>query len=243
MEDDPDKPLLDSPEAVAARHRKTYLTLGAVVGILLLLLAAYHFATRPAPLPGTGENLSAAQLAEAVKPWVGRLEFIGASGKPQPVGFAVTIGNGEMVTTCHNLPRGGEMHVVFFDAPSKAEPARLNKALDVCQLRVTTTGPSAAKLRTGDPSPGEKVYVATTVPDLAGPAKLVETRVTNPISDPNGMGFGIESKENFPTGAAVFDQQGRVAGIINTPHTYGDFTMAYGASRIEAARERQRPAN
>jgi len=242
MEDDPVKPLDDSPEAVAARHRKTYLTLGSVVGVLLLLLAAYHFATRPPPLPGTGENLSMAQLTEAVKPWVGRLEFIGASGKPQGMGLAVTIGNGQMMTTCHNLPRGGELNVVFFDGPSKAESARLNKELDVCQLRVKTTGPTAAKLRGGDPAQGEKVYVVM-ITDPAAPAKLVETRVTNPISDKGGSGFGIESKESFSTGAAVFDQQGRLAGIINFPHTYGDFTMAYGAARIEAARERQPPAN
>jgi hypothetical protein len=242
MEENPEKPLDDSPQAVAARHRKTYITLGAVVGVLLLLLAAYHFATRPAPLPGTGENLSMAQLAQAVKPWVGQLEFIGASGKPQPAGLAVTIGEGQMMTTCHNLPRGGELQVVFFDGPSKAESSRLNKELDVCQLRVKTTGPTAARLRGGDPALGEKVYVAM-ITDASVPAKLVEARVGNPISDRGGTGFGIESKESFPTGAAVFDQQGRLVGIVNAPHTYGDFTMAYGATRIEAARERQPPAN
>ena len=240
MEDETPKPLDDSPEVIAARHRRTWLTLGAVVGVVVVLIGAYHFITRPAPLPGTGENLSASQLTEAVKPWVGRLEFIGASGKPQPAGFAVTIGNGEMVTTCHNLPRGGELHVVFFDGPSKAESARLNRELDVCQLRVKTTGPTAAQLRGNDPATGEKVYVAS-IPDTAAPAKLVETRVTNPISEPGGMAFGIDSKETFSTGAAVFDTQGRLVGIINSPHTFGDFTMVYGATRIGAARERQRP--
>jgi hypothetical protein len=217
--------------------------LGAVVGVLLVLLGAYHFMTRPAPLPGSGENLSTAELSEAVKPWIGRLEFIGASGKPQATGLAVTIGNGEMVTTCHNMPRGGELHVVFFDGPSKAESARLNKEIDVCQLRVKTTGPTAAKVRPNDPPPGEQVYVAGTVPGVDAPAKLVETRVTNPISDAGGMGFGLETKESFPAGAAVFDRQGRLAGIINSPHSLGDFTMAYGVTRIQSARERQRPTN
>ena len=246
METDPDKTIIESSDSVElarARHRKTYLALAGVVGVLLLLLGAYHFMTRPSPQPGTGENLSASQLAAAVKPWIGRLEFIGASGKPQAVGLAVTIGNGEMVTTCHNMPRGGELHVVFFDAPSKAESARLNKELDVCQLRVKTTGPTSAKLRAGDPATGETVYVATDVPAGDAPAKLVETRVANPIAAPGGMAFGLESKEGFPTGAPVFDRQGRVAGIINAPHTFGDFTMAYGSSRIASARERQRPAN
>jgi len=247
MESDPDKSLDDeSPDAIAlakARHRTTYLALGTVVGVLLLLLGAYHFMTRPAPLPGTGENLSASELAEAVKPWIGRLEFTGASGKPQAAGFAVTIGNGEMVTTCHNMPRGGELQVVFFDAPSKAESARLNREIDVCQLRVKTTGPTAAKLRPSDPAKGEKVYVVTGVPEAGAPAKLVETQVAEPSSDAGGMGFVLETKETFSTGSAVFDRQGRLAGIINSPHTRGDFTMAYGAARINSARERQRPAN
>lgn len=237
MEEDPDKPLEDSLEAVAARHRKTYMMLGAVVGAMLLLLAAYHFMTLPKPLPASGEDLSASDLAQAVKPWIGRLEFTGVSGKPQPVGLAVTIGEGEMVTTCHNLPRGsGSLVVVFFDAPSKAEPARFNKQSDICPLRVTTTGPTAAKLRGSDPATGEKVYVVT-MADPAAPPKLVQTRVTNPVSDPGGTGFGLESKEAFPTGAAVFDTQGRLAGIVNSPHNLGDFAMVYGATRIASARK------
>jgi hypothetical protein len=236
MEGDPQEELPDSPQAIAARHRQTWLMLGSVVGVLAVLVGLYMFFTRPAPLPGTGENLSAHQLAEAAKAWVGRLETIDASGKPRPVALAVTIGQGEMVTTCHTLPRGGDMHVVFFDAPSKAETLRLNREIDVCQLRVKSTGPTAAKLRGGDPAPGEKVYV-TSIGDPANPT-FVETSVGKSLSDASGTAFTLEAKEKFAVGAAVFDRQGRVAGIVNR-----EGNVAWSASRIESARERQPRTN
>ena len=227
-----DQDLDDSPQAVAARHRQTWLMLGSVVGVIVVLVAIYMFITRPAPAPGSGENLSAHQLAEAAKQWVGRLEVIDASGKPKPVALAVTIGQGDMVTTCHTLPRGGDMHVVFFDAPSKAETMRLNREIDVCQLRVKSTGPTTPKLRAGDPAPGEKVYV-TVITDPANPS-FVETKVGKSLSDPSGTAFTLDTKEKFAVGAAVFDRQGRVAGIVNR-----EGNVAWSASRIESARERQ----
>ena len=240
MSEDPERPddsaEDDSPQAVAARHRQTWIMLGSVVGVLVLLVAIYLFITKPGPLPASGSNLSAHQLAEAAKPWVGRLEAIDASGKPRQVALAVTIGTGEMVTTCHTLPRGGDMHVVFFDAPSKAESARLNREIDVCQLRVKSTGPTAGKLRGGDPAPGEKVYVVS-ITDPAAPV-FNETRVGKSLSDPLGTAFTLESKEKFAPGAAVFDAQGRVAGIVNK-----EGNVAWSASRIESARERQRPTS
>jgi hypothetical protein len=50
------------------------------------------------------------------------------------------------------------------------------------------------------------------------------------------MMFGIDSKEAFTTGAAVFDTQGRLVGIVTAPHTLGDFPAAYSASRIAKAK-------
>ena len=239
MEGDPQVPLDDSPEAIAARHRKTWLVLAGVVGVVAVLLALYSFFSRPPPPPGSGHDLSAKQISNVMTPLVGRLESIGVSGQPQFEGLAVTTAPGEMATTCHSLPPGGELEVHFQDGKSKAESARVNRPLDVCLLQVATTGRETAKLRPGDPASGETLYVVA-LDDPKLPPYLVEARMVSLISEVNGTALKLEAKREFASGAAVFDTQGRLAGIITNPHRYGDFVAALSISRIEKVRENAR---
>jgi|KBSSwiStaDraftv2_1062776.scaffolds.fasta_scaffold59235_4 hypothetical protein len=239
MHDDPQAPLDDSPQAVAGRHRRTWMFLGGVVVAVVVLVGLYSWITEPPPAPGSGEKLSAREIAAVMKPLVGRLEAVNATGKAVFAGMAVTVAEGEMVTTCNNLPVGGALEVVFHDGASHAESTRVSRAANVCTLKVTTTGRTTAKVRGGDPGNGERVYVVQ-MKDAKGTPALVETRVTNLISDVNGMMFGIESKETFAPGAAVFDTQGRLAGIINFPHQLGNLNVAYSTSRIEKARSQRK---
>jgi len=239
MEGDPQVPLDDSPQAIAARHRKTWLVLGGVVAVVAVLLALYSFFSQPPPPPGSGHNLSAKQIGNVVVPLVGRLESIGVSGRPQFAGLAVTTATGEMATTCHSLPPGGQLEVHFIDGKSRAESARVNRPLDMCLLNVSTTGRETAKLRAGDPANGEKVWVVA-LDDVKLPPYLVEARVVNLISEPNGLAMKLEAKQEFASGAAVFDTQARLVGIITNPHRYGDFIAALSISRLEKARENAR---
>jgi hypothetical protein len=236
------EPIDESPAAIAARHRKTWTLLGGVVLGVAMLIVLYHFATRPPPLPGTGETLSASQVQEVMVPLVARLRTVTITGQAQFAGLAVTTAEGEMATTCHSLPSSGPLEVVFVDGTSRAESARMNRALDVCLLKVKTTGRHAAKIRAGEPANGEKVYVVV-IEDAKAPAKLIEARVVNPITDTNGNAFKLDTKKTFATGSAVFDTQGRLAGIVTDPHPYGADTVALSASRIAKARERQRGSN
>ena len=236
------EPIDETPAAIAARHRKTWTLLGGVVLAVAVLIVLYNFITRPAPLPGTGETLSARQVNDVMVPLIARLQTATIKGEAQFAGLAVTTAEGEMATTCHSLPPSGPLQVIFADGTSRAESARLNRALDVCLLKVKTTGSHAAKLRIGEPANGEKVY-AVFIEDAKAPAKLIETRVVNLISDPNGIAFKLDTKKTLATGAAVFDTQGRLAGIVTDPHPYGADTVALSASRIAKARERQRGGN
>jgi hypothetical protein len=239
MNEDPQVPLDDSPAAIAARHRKTWLVLGGVVLSVAALLALYAFLSRPAPPPGSGETLSAKEVAKVMAPLVGRLESVGVSGKPQFAGLAVTTAPGEMATTCHSLPPGGQLEVYFRDGKSRAESARVDRARDICLLKVATTGRESAKLRVGDPANGEKLYVVA-LDDVKLPPYLVEARMPVLIYESSGMAMKLEAKQEFASGAAVFDTQGRLVGIVTNPHRYGDFIAALGISRIEKVRENAR---
>jgi hypothetical protein len=229
----------DSPAAVAARHRKTWTLLAGVVAAVAVLLLLYNFLTRPAPLPGTGQTLSAREIADVMAPIVARLHGTNITGEAQFAGLAVTIAEGEMATTCHSLPASGPLQATFSDGTSRVESARLNRALDVCLLKVKTTGSHAARLRAGDPANGEKVYVVF-IENATSAPRLIEARVENLITDANGTALKLDTKQPLASGAAVFDTQGRLAGIVTDPHSYGAETVALSASRIAKARERQR---
>jgi S1-C subfamily serine protease len=236
MHGDPTEPLDDSAQAVAARHRKSWLTLGAIVGAVVVLIGLYVLVSRPDPEPGTGATLSARRITEVMAPLVGRLQAFVVSGEARPAGMAVTSAEGEMVTTCHNLPKGGPLQVVFRDGTSKAESARVNRPLDICVLKVATTGRTAAKLRAGDPVDGEKVYAAF-LDARDGPARLIETRVKRVIQDPNGTAFQLDTTEPLVSGTPIVDTQGRVVGLVTLIHRYGDGMYALSSTRIATARE------
>ena len=60
------------------------------------------------------------------------------------------------------------------------------------------------------------------------------------IADANGTAFKLDTKKQLATGAAVFDTQGRVVGIVTDSPAYGGDVVALSASRIAKARERPR---
>ena len=238
MPGDTPPPLDDSPEAIAARHRKTWLVLGGVVVAVAALLALYSFLSRPPPPPGAGSTLTESQITKVMAPLVARLQSIGVSGKPQFAGLAVTTAPGEMATTCHSMPPGGTLEVHFFDGKSRAESARVNRPLDMCLLKVETTGRETARLRVGEPANGEKLYVvALDDPKLS--TYLVEVRMRELISEAAGIAMWLEAKQEFITGAAVFDTQGRLVGIVTHPHRYGVGAVALSVSRIAKMKEKK----
>lgn len=226
----------ETPEQAAARRRRPWITMGAMAAAVFLLVALYVILTRPDAQPGTGVNLSAKRIFEVMAPVVGRVQTRVASGAITDSGLAVTLANGQMATTCHNIPRGSMLRVVFQDGTSVGDVARADESSDVCILNVKTTGSHSAKLRVGDPAAGEKVYAAFAGADK-GAGHLAEGHVTGSMVEPAGTVLQLDFAEPLATGTPIVDTQGRVVGIATIPHRYGPGNVALAASRISKARE------
>ena len=226
----------ETPEQAAARRRKPWITIGAMGAGVVALLALYVLFTRPPPEPGTGVTLSAKRIFDVMAPVVGRVQTRLASGDLKDSGLAVTLANGQMATTCHNIPRGSMLRVVFRDGTSVGDIALADESSDICVLKVKTTGSSSAKLRVGDPAVGEKVYAAFVGAD-SGTGHLSEGHVTGTILEPAGTVLQLDFTEPLATGTPIVDTQGRVAGIAVMPHRYGAGNVAFSASRISRVRD------
>ena len=209
----------------------------ALIAVLVVAgaIVAYVMFFRPGAKPAAATALTAPQLLEATSPFVGRLQSTVMSGEVKPAGVAIATAQGEMITTCHGLPAGAQLSVLLPTGMAKAELARANAELDVCTLNVKEVGSAVVKVRGAEPGPNEKLYVL--VAEGSRPNQLKEARVARTIADPKGAVIELNVPGPFPTGSPVIDSQGRLVGLVTTPHAFGEgLTVALGPARIAQAR-------
>jgi hypothetical protein len=207
----------------------TVLFLAAAAGLAFVLIDRH-------PKPAAAAPLDAQQLLDATSPSIGRLRVAVMSGEVRPAGVAIATGAGELATTCHEFPAGAQITINLPEGASQASIARANEDLDICILGVKSPPARFVKLRSGEPAAGEKVYAI--LAEGARPDQLKEGRVKRAIADPKGAAMELEFPgASLPTGSPVVDSQGRLVGLITTPHSFGEgLVVAYGAGRIEQAR-------
>ena len=214
------------------------LPVAAIVATIVVVAVgagAYFKFFRAPEKPAKAAALTTEQLLEGVSPFVGRLQSTVMSGEVKPAGVAIATAEGEMITTCHSLPAGSQLSVLLPTGMTKAELTRASEDLDVCTLKVKDIGAAFVKTRGADPGPGEKLYAI--VAEGSRSNQLKEVRVAKSIADAKGAVLELNVPGPFPTGSPVIDSQGRLAGIVTTPHSFGEgLSVALGTSRIAQAR-------
>ena len=218
--------------------KKKGLPVAAIVATIVVVAVgagAYFKFFRAPEKPAKAAARTTEQLLEGVSPFVGRLQSTVMSGEVKPAGVAIATAEGEMITTCHSLPAGSQLSVLLPTGMTKAELARASEELDVCTLKVKEIGTAFVKSRGAEPGPSEKVYAI--VAEGSRPNQLKEARVTKTIADPKGAVLELNVPGPFPTGTPVIDSQGRLVGLVTTPHSFGEgLTVALGSSRIAQAK-------
>ena len=210
------------------------VAIAAAVVAVVVAAGAYRFFRAP-DKPAKAAALTTGELLEATAPFVGRLQSTVMSGEVKSAGVAIAIAEGEMITTCHSLPAGAQLAVLLPTGMTKAELTRANAELDICTLKVKEIGSAFVKTRGAEPGPGEKVYAL--VAEGSRPNLLKEARVEKTIADPKGAVMQLDNPGPFPTGSPVIDAQGRLIGIVTTPHSFGEgLTVVLGSSRVARAR-------
>jgi serine protease Do len=151
---------------------------------------------------------------------VARLQSFEMSGRAVPVGLALAIEPGAMVTTCHGLPAGAQLVANVGGETHSAALALTDEVLDLCRLNVAGLGAKPLVLATEEPKPGDTLYALGA--NAAGEFAITEGTVRHVHRQPAGNVIEVSVPiAPSASGGAVFDSYGKVVGIATTPHAYG----------------------
>jgi len=185
----------------------------------------------PAPKARTGSEILGAGATST-----GQLLVYSMSGNASPIGMAVAIDAGTMVTTCHGIPAGGKLVVRVGKEQHPVDLTITDETLDLCRLAVTGYTTPPVRIEADAPRTGDKVYLLAY--DAKGELSAIEGTVT-------GVREGaLEISMQVPAGASgagVFDQFGNLAGIATSPHERDPGkNIAISAASIARMRSRAR---
>lgn len=219
----------------AGKGRGGMLAISLAAAVVAIAGAGYWFFARsggPAQ-PPPQSALGPQEILQAVAPHLGHVQAALMSGEVRDLGTALAIGDAEMVTTCRGIAAGMQLTVKMEGFAAKAEVARAHEELDICTL--TVKGAAAGiKVRQGTPAAGEKLQAVFAGP---GAPQARQVAIAAAIADPKGAALEVKAGAPLPNGAALFDSQARLVGIVVAPHAYGEGKVAaLGATRIAQAR-------
>jgi len=227
----------------------------AIVAGLVAIVAAF-FALKPGPAPQKAEP---APVAEAPKPAppppqpmnpqqlltaamraTGQLLAYDMSGAAVPVGLAVSLEPGTVVTTCHGVTAGSKP---VFRQGSEALSAELTVAdevLDLCRFTVPGLAARSLAVAADEPRAGDRIHALGV--NAKGEFALTEGTVRRARMTQNVKVLEV-SMPIAPggSGGPVLDDFGRVVGIATTPHRYGTgINAAISSAWISQMRSRER---
>ena len=223
--------------------------IGAVLALVVIgfFLMRGHEAPPPAPVvqapappppPPAPKPLTPAQVMPLAMKSTGRVMSYTMSGAAAPLGLALSVEPGTMVTTCHGIPAGSQIVVKMGPESHSATLDVTDEVLDLCRFMVAgLPGPPLA-IAPDEPKAGDAIFVVGT--NAAGDLAVTESSVKNLFAAPNGKVIELATPvAQGQSGGAVLDTFGRLVGITTTPHKYGaGLNVAMPASWLAQMRTR-----
>jgi S1-C subfamily serine protease len=227
---------------------------GIGIGIVVLLIVAYLLlrpsapeapppppppvAEAPPPPPPPPQPKPAKDILVQAQKSVGRVQGFEMTGRAVPLGLALAVDDGAMVTTCHGIPAGSQLVVSIGTEIRSATLLVTDETLDLCRLSVAPPLVPVA-LAEHEPRAGDTVYAMGANAD--GELALTEGKVKRLVPDSRGPMIEL-SMPVAPNGSGgpVFDAYGKLAAIATTSQSHGaGVSLAIPVSWIAQMRSRE----
>ena len=227
--------------------------IGPAIGVVLALIVIGFFVVRgqnvpppppvvqappPPPPPPPPKPLTAAQMTPIALKATGRLMSYTMSGTAAPVGLALSVEPGAMVTTCHGVPAGSQVVVKMGPDSLSATLDVTDEVLDLCRFLVTGLAPAPLVISTDEPKAGDAVFVV--VAGDKGDLTVSQATVKGLAASPKGKVIDLSAAVTpANSGGAVLDSFGHLIGITTAAHNYGaGLNVAIPASWLAQMRTR-----
>ena len=254
-EQSPDLIIEDDDAEAPARPK--WLIPAIVAGVVVLIAAFFVMrsgpanrappapvaeeAPKPAPPPPPAQPLRGEQILPAAIRATGQILSYDMSGAAVPLGIAVSLEPGTVITTCHGMAAGSKL---VFRQGAEMQSAELlidDEVLDLCKLTVPGLTAAALAIAGDEPKAGDKVFALGM--NSKGAFALTEGTVKKPLMAQSVKVLDL-SMPIAPagSGAPVLDVFGHVVGIATTPDRYGaGVNAAISSAWISQMRSRARP--
>ena len=227
--------------------------IGPAIGVVVALVVIGFFVMRgheapppapvvqapaPPPPPPPPKPLTAAQATPLALKASGRVMSYTLSGSAVPVGLALSIEPGAMVTTCHGVPAGSQVVVKMGPESHSATLDVTDEVLDLCRFLVAGLAPAPLAVAADEPKAGDPVFVV--VAGDKGELTLAESSVKALFAAPSGKLIELSTPVTpANSGGAVLDRFGHLVGIATAPHKFGaGLNVAMPASWLAQMRTR-----
>jgi hypothetical protein len=231
-----DASLVADPVVPEPQPKVSPRTIALVAGIVGLAIAAF-LVMRPRPSATAFRD----ELTELASVSVARLHAIEMGGRRSALAWATTVDEGVMATTCHGITPGMQLVVDNGTHALAATVAIADYAADICKLSVA--GGASRPVTASMPPPRARDRLYVVVPRADGALALEDATVKGPVALANGAAIEIDRAiAPGEDGAAVFDAQGKLAGITTSAGSTADGRgVVLPAAWISAARARPAP--
>ncbi|MFZ3322038.1 MAG: trypsin-like peptidase domain-containing protein [Usitatibacter sp.] len=231
--------------------------IGPAIGAVLAIVVIGYFLMRghdvpppppvvqappPPPPPPAPKPLTVAQVIPLAMKSAGRVMSYTMSGTAAPLGLALSVEPGTMVTTCHGIPAGSQIVVKMGPESHSATLDVTDEILDLCRFMVAGLAGPPFAIAPEEPRAGDAVFVVGA--NAAGDLAITQSTVKNLVATPGGKVLELSTPvAQGQSGGAVLDTFGRLVGITTTPHKYGNgLNVAMPASWLAQMRTRNAAA-
>jgi S1-C subfamily serine protease len=197
-------------------------------------------APKPAP-PPPPQPLTAERILPMAVRATGQLLSYDMSGTAVPVGLAVSLEPGTVITTCHGIAAGSKLVFRQGAETLSAELTEADEVLDLCRFTVPGLKATPLAIAQDEAKAGDRVYAL-------GVNAKGEFALTEGTLKATRMSQNVKVLElpmpvaASASGGPVLDAFGRVVGIQTTPHRYGaGINAAISSAWISQLRSRARP--
>ncbi|HLX22479.1 MAG TPA: DnaJ domain-containing protein [Usitatibacter sp.] len=216
------------------KHKPIKIGVAAVAIIAALVVGYSMWHSRELAEEAKPKPLAPEALLAAVGPQLWNLQGALMSGEVRDLGTAIAVQDGKLVSTCEGLAAGMVVTAKSGDDSATAELANTNDTLDVCVFKAKGAKPGL-KFRGDVPAPADKLQAVFV--NAGGRPEMRQVSGARGVQDAQGPALEVKAAAPLPNGAAIFDDYGRLVGIVITPHAAPEgSTFALASRRIEQAK-------